>query len=194
MQLAVLTLLLAMSAPLMAQQIKVNPKVGLNVSALDTKIQDIRAEARVGWNAGVDFRIGGGIFYLNPGVHYNNFTARLIKDVEFPDDIAFKDETTIQSVRLPLNLGLRLTGDNGLLGVHVKGGVTPAYVIGVSEKPEFSFDIDRLNRFTLGANVGAGVDVLIFTIDANYEIGLSDFFKDSDGRNNMLTLSVGLKF
>lgn len=194
MQLAVLMMLIMMSAPMMAQQVKVNPKVGLNVSALDTKIQDIRAEARVGWNAGVDFRIGGGIFYLNPGVHYNSFTARLIKDVEFPDDIAFKDETTIQSVRLPLNLGLRLTGDNGLLGVHVKGGVTPAYVIGVSEKPEFSFDIDRLNRFTLGANVGAGVDVLIFTIDANYEIGLSDFFKDSDGRNNMLTLSVGLKF
>ncbi|MCB0579047.1 MAG: outer membrane beta-barrel protein, partial [Phaeodactylibacter sp.] len=77
---------------------------------------------------------------------------------------------------------------------HVKGGVVPTMVTGVTEKQDFSFNKDDLNTFTMGANVGAGIDFLVFTLDANYEIGLNDFFKDAEGRNNMLTVSLGLKF
>jgi hypothetical protein len=42
--------------------------------------------------------------------------------------------------------------------------------------------------------MGVGVDFLFLTFDANYELGMSDFFKNVEGRNNMLTVSVGLKF
>ena len=175
-------------------QIRVNPKVGVNFSGLDAKLQDITAEARVGWNAGLDFRIGQGFLFLNPGVHYYNYTARLVKDIESPDDVKLSDETTIQNIKLPVNLGIRLTGDNGLLGLHVQGGIVPAMVVGVTEKQDFFFDKNDLNTFTLGANMGVGVDILFFTLDANYEIGLNDFFKDAADRNNMLTVSAGIKF
>lgn len=175
-------------------QVKVSPTVGVNISALDTKLQDISTEARAGWNAGLDFRIGEGMFFLNPGVHYYSHSARLIKDVNGPEDVDLKEETQIQSVRVPLNVGVRLTGEGGLLGIYAKGGITPAYVTGVKEKPSFAFDRDKLNTFTWGANVGVGVDVLFFTVSANYEIGLTDFYKDAEGRNNMFTLSAGLKF
>ena len=175
-------------------QIRVNPKVGVNFSGLDAKLQDITAEARVGWNAGLDFRIGQGFLFLNPGVHYYSYTARLVKDIESPDDVKLSDETTIQNIKLPVNLGIRLTGDNGLLGLHVQGGIVPAMVVGVTEKQDFFFDKNDLNTFTLGANMGVGVDILFFTLDANYEIGLNDFFKDAAGRNNMLTVSAGIKF
>lgn len=175
-------------------QIKVNPKVGVNISALDTKIQDISAEARAGWNAGVDLRMGQGFVFLYPGIHYYSFTARLIQDINEPGDVKPSEETMIQSIRVPVNIGLNLTGKGGLLGLHAQGGITPAYVIGVKERPNYNFDIDQLNRFTWGANIGAGVDILFFTVDANYEIGLSEFFKGSTGKNNMLSLSVGMKF
>ena len=182
-----------LSLPAMAQ-VKVNPKVGVNFSGVDAQLQDITAEARVGWNAGIDLRVGEGFLFFNPGAHYYSYTARLIKDVEKPGDVKFEDETTIQNVKIPVNLGIRLTGDNGLIGLHVKGGVVPTMVTGVTEKQDFSFNKDDLNTFTLGANVGAGIDFLVFTLDANYEIGLNDFFKDAEGRNNMLTVSLGLKF
>ena len=175
-------------------QVKVNPKVGVNFSGVDAQLQDITADARVGWNAGVDLRIGNGFLFLNPGAHFYSYTARLIKDVESPGDVSFEDETTIQNIKLPVNLGLRLTGDNGLIGLHVKGGIVPTMVTGVQEKQDFFFDKDDLNTFTLGANIGAGIDFLVFTLDANYEIGLNDFFADATGRNNMLTVSMGLKF
>lgn len=189
----VLAALILLSLPALAQ-VRVNPKVGVNISALDTKIQDIDAEARVGWNAGLDFRIGEGIFFLQPGIHYYSFTARLFQDVSPDTDVDLREETTIQTLRAPVNLGLRLTGDDGLIGLHLKGGVVPAYVLSVKEKPVFQLDREDLRDFTLGANIGAGVDILFFTLDASYEIGLSPFFADSDERNNMFTLSAGVKF
>ncbi|HMQ46674.1 MAG TPA: porin family protein [Saprospiraceae bacterium] len=181
------------TVPAMAQ-VKVLPKVGLNFSGVDAKLQDLRAEARVGWNAGLDFRIGDGVLFLNPGLHYYSYTARLIQDVSDNNPVKFQEETTIQNMKLPVNLGIHITGDDGLLGLHIKGGIVPTYVIGVDEKAGFSFDKNDLNTFTLGANVGAGVDILFLTVDANYEIGLNNFFADAEGKNNMFTLSVGLKF
>ncbi len=178
----------------LSAQVHINPKVGVNVSAVDAKLQDITAEARVGWNAGLDLRFGEGAFYFNPGVHYFNYTARLIKDVDDPDDVEFKDETSIQNLKVPVNIGLRLTGDGGFLQLHAKGGVTPTYVLGVKEKTDFAFDKNSLKDWTFGANVGLGVDILFLTVDLNYEIGLSDYFESAEGKNNMLTLSAGIKF
>ena len=179
--------------PAMAQ-VKVNPKVGVNFSGIESELNDITAEARVGWNAGVDFRMGDGLFFLQPGAHYYNYTARLLQNVERPEDVAFEEETTIQSIKAPVNLGLRITGDNGLLGIHIKGGVTPTYILGVDEREGFAFSKEQLNNFTWGANAGVGVDFLFLTVDANYEMGLNDFFANAEGANNVLTLSVGLKF
>lgn len=175
-------------------QVKVNPKVGVNFSALDVKLQDITADARVGWNAGLDFRMGDGIFYFMPGAHYYSYTARLVKEVQAPDDLKLRDETTIQNLKVPINLGIRITGDNGLLGIHLHGGVVPSMVLGVTERTDFAFDRGRLNTFTWGANMGVGIDLLFLTLDASYEIGMSDFFKNAEGRNNMLTISAGVKF
>lgn len=178
-------------------KVKVNPKVGLNVSALDVQIQDINADAqaRAGYQAGVDLRVGDGVVFFNPGLHYTAFTARLISNLdEQPGELNPSEETMIQSFRLPVNAGVKLTGKGGLIGLYLKGGVTPAYVFGVRERPSYNFDIDQLNRFTLGANVGLGFDLLFLTVDANYEIGLNDFFKNATGKNNMLSLNVGVKF
>lgn len=175
-------------------QVTFNPKVGANVSGLDTKLKDFQTEARVGWNAGFDLRLGEGFFYLQPGVHYNSATARLFQDLNMDDEIRLEDETTIQSLKMPLNVGLRLTGNSRLFGIHAVGGITPTYMLGVQEQPSFPLSKDDLNDWTFGANVGVGLDILFLTVDANYEIGLNDFFANAEGRNNVFTVSLGLKF
>lgn len=175
-------------------QVTVNPKIGVNISGIDTELEDIRAEARVGWNAGVDFRIGEGWLFFNPGLHYFSYSADLKKDVSLPEVIKLEDETSIRNLKLPLNAGIRLTGDGGLLKIYAKGGVTPTLLLGVEERPDFSFTEDDLNDITWGANVGVGLDVWFLTVDANYEIGLTDYFEEAEGKNNMFTLSVGVKF
>lgn len=175
-------------------QVKISPKIGVNVSAVEGKLTDFDAEARTGWNAGLDARIGDGVFFLNPGIQYYSYTARLMSDINQDTRVDFTEETTIQSIKAPLNLGLRVTGDNGLIGLHVKGGIVPTYVMSVKETNNFNFDKDQLNNLTWGANFGVGIDFLFLTADLTYEKGLSDYFKNTAGKNNVLSLSVGLKF
>jgi hypothetical protein len=177
-------------------QVKLNPQIGVNMSGLDAKIGDLRTEARAGWNAGLDFRIGEGFIYLNPGAHYYSNTARLLNESEFedPNIDMWRDETKIQSIKTPLNIGLNLTGNSKALGIRAEGGIVPTYVTGVKETDTYSLDIADLNRLTWGYNVGVGVDILFLTADLSYEIGQANFFKDVEGKNNMLTLNLGIRF
>ncbi len=175
-------------------QIKFNPKAGFNASAIDAKFRNITAEARYGWNLGMDLRIGKSMLFFKPGMHYYNFTADLFRDVTQPGDIPMKDETTVQSLKAPINAGLRITGEGGIVGVNLHGGVTPSYILGVRERNVVPFTKDDVNSLTWGANLGVGIDILLFTVEANYEIGLSPFFNNANGKNNVLTVSAGVKF
>gem|GEM_PF-457894 len=192
-QLLLFTFLMVLAAQLPAQVV-VNPKVGINFSGFKGDIKDFQAESRVGWNAGIDLRFGESAFYFTPGLHYYSFTAELQKNSNLQDNIQLEENTSIQSLRAPLNLGIRLTGEGGLMALHARGGIVPSYTLSVQEKENFDLDIDDLNRFNYGANVGLGLDIAIFTVDVNYEFGLSEPFKDSGEKPNFLTASVGIKF
>ncbi len=193
--LTVLAILLG-SFSAQAQRVRFSPKVGMNFSGLEKELVDFKTDARVGYNVGVDLRIGDGFFQLHPGAHYHNFTADLISrdniDEEMPD---LKEKTTIQQLKVPLNLALNLTGDGGVLGIYAKGGVTPSVLLGVKEKADFALDKSDLNTFIVGTNFGAGVDILnLINVDFNYEIGMTNLFSDQDSKNNVFTVSVGLVF
>lgn len=193
---AVLTLVTFSSYNTQAQNNKtvINPKVGVNLSAVDGKLDDLQAAAKVGWNAGVDFRIGGKKLFLSPGLHFNNYTARLVNDIDTDTQVNFKDETTIQALKAPVNIGFDITGKQQLLNLYLKGGVTPTMILAVNEKAGIPFSKDDLKTFSWGANVGLGMDITILTVDLNYEIGMSDYFANTSGRNNVLTLSAGIRF
>jgi hypothetical protein len=171
-----------------------NPKVGINASGVNARLNDITAEARFGWNVGFDVEKGKGFMYRRFGLHYYQYTAALFQEINTPGDIRISDHTTIQSVKMPLNLGLRLTGKGGFMNINAFGGITPTYVVNVQERNVVPFTRDALQDFSFGANAGINVDILIFSVDLNYELGLTPFFNGADGRNNVLTLSVGLKF
>jgi hypothetical protein len=175
-------------------QTVVNPKVGVNLSAVDGNLGDLQAAAKVGWNAGVDLRVGGKKVFLNPGLHFYNYTARLVNDINTDTQLNFRDETTIQAIKAPINIGFDLTGKKQLLNLFLKGGVTPTMVMAVNEKAGIPFSKDDLKTFAWGANVGLGLDITILTVDLNYEIGMSDYFANTAGRNNVLTLSAGIRF
>lgn len=193
---AVLTLVTFSSYNTQAQNNKtiINPKVGVNLSAVDGNLGDLQAAAKVGWNAGVDFRVGGKKLFLSPGLHFNNYTARLVNDIDTDTQLNFKDETTIQALKAPVNIGFDITGKKQLLNLYLKGGVTPTMILAVNEKAGIPFSKDDLKTFSWGANVGLGMDITILTVDLNYEIGMSDYFANTTGRNNVLTLSAGIRF
>lgn len=175
-------------------QVTVNPKAGVNLSGVETRLQDIRAEARAGWNAGLDLRMGGGTIFFMPGLHYYRYSAELKQDINGFQDIQLEEEAVISALKAPINLGLRLTADGGLLHLYARGGVTPTYILRVQETEDIDFTASDLRTLTWGANVGVGVDVLFLNFEANYELGLDDYFEAAVGHNNVFTLSVGMRF
>jgi len=190
----ILTSVICLMAFSLSAQIDVIPRFGVNASGLDAKLTDFETEANTGWNAGVDLQLGQGMIFLQPGAHYYRFDADLTSNPDIEDALELKGKTTINQIKTPVNLGVRLTGDGGLLDIYATGGVTPTFLMGVRESDEFAFDESNLNEITWGANVGAGVNLWFLNLDMRYEWGLSDFFKDSNAKNNVFTAAVGIRF
>ncbi len=176
-------------------QVTWNIQAGINGSNLDASLESLEAEARLGGQFGFNLRIGNGFFYFNPGAYYTFFTADLIGDPTnvSPDDL--EDESSIRQLKIPINAGVRLTREGGLLALHAFGGPVGNILLGVDENDDLNFDRDDLKSFTIGANLGLGVDIVeLFTLDVAYEFGLTDFFATTDGRNNVFTINAGIKF
>lgn len=172
-------------------QVKLLPKIGLNVSGLDGGNENSNAEGRIGWHIGADFRVGESALYFRPGVYYQSFTARLVGEDE--NNVEFKDETKINFLKVPMNLGLRLTKPGGFLEVHLHGGIVPNLLLNVDEKSNFSFNKESLKSFNLGSNLGVDLDLSIITINMQYEWGLTKFFEASNQKNNIFSIGAGVR-
>lgn len=175
------------------RNIKIIPKVGFNVSKFDANWDDYNEfedRAKVGWQAGVDARFGR-FLYVSPGVHYSSFTMRAVSRDEIEGG-TFKigDETTIQSLKFPVNAGVKIP----LIGVRAQAGVTPSYVLSIKSPTGSDLGTEPLNRMGFATNLGVGIDILFLTLDLTWEQSRTDFFKNIDGKNNMFALTAGIKF
>lgn len=177
-------------------QARISPKFGFNFSALNTELDSIESEGRSGWNLGIDLRIESRnrVLFFHPGIHYQKMTADLRKVEEFATPGELEEETTINSIKLPLNVGGYLTGEGGIVRLHVRGGIVPQFVVGVTDRDKFAFDKDRLNSFTWGGNLALGLDFILLTAEFSYEFGFSDFYTDYDGKNRMAMINFGFIF
>lgn len=174
-----------------------NPKIGLHISAIDGKFKDsVSLNSRVGWQIGLDIRKGSGIFFLNPGLHYKVTGIDLQKKVNTSGSIKdLTGQSTIQTLDLPINGGLFLTGkDQALLRIFVHGGITPSYIVGIKSVDKFDLKPTEFNRFQLGVNAGVGIDLLFLNVGLNYEYYLMDYFKNQPGKNRTISLNLGFVF
>lgn len=185
-------------------QLTINPKFGVNISAVEGEPAVDSDALRVGWNAGVDVRwkLDNDWFFVAPGAHYYKFTANLLSDSGFGEfNEAFK-LSTVQKIKIPLNVGVDLTGDFDIVNVLIKGGITPSILLGVDMESGDPFlssirSEDDLETLSWGANIGIGIELFFLSLDLNYEKGLSDFYdgqRGIDGGNDIISLNVGVSF
>ncbi len=178
-------------------QTSFNPKAGLHLAAIDGNFKDSSVlNSRVGWQIGLDLRKGSGIFFLNPGIHYRVTSADIKKSIIVSGSLSNTvGSTTIQTIAVPLNGGLYLTGsESALIRIYIHGGVTPSYILGIKSPEKFDLNPAEFNRFQLGLNVGAGIDLLFLNFCATYESYLQNYFKNVSGKNRIVTFSIGFVF
>lgn len=170
------------------------PMAGIHASGFDADIKDDKYEGRTGWNAGFDIRMRAKRFFVQPGLHYFNSAMEVTnKDSVSTDN--FTDGPRIHTLKLPVMLGLYLTKANsGFFKLNVKGGGSATYLLDVDKSDIPQFNKRNLNDFSYGVNAGLGFEFGPVVLDLSHEWGVSSFFKNTDKKNNIARVTLGIKF
>lgn len=176
-------------------QVEVRPYIGANFSNVSKTQDGLSTQAKLGGQLGVGLQFGNRI-YFNPQIAYFS------RSTEFTyKGSNIKTDQDINGVIIPLLVGVRLIDiDNDpLINLRVFGGPSLTFLT----KKEFTDNvIDESvdwNSTQWGAQLGAGLDVSIFFVDASYEWGLSKTAKPAEGsnfkdvKNNTFYISAGVR-
>ncbi len=181
------------------KDVYVNIKGGLNFSGLSDEPEGVSTNNKIGYNAGLDLRLGSGIIFLQPGAFYYEYNQEFSVNANTPS--ASTQEIKVQSIKIPVQLGLRpLTTD--ILAIRINAGPAFNFPVNVSrESGNLTINRDDYKSASVGGVVGAGIDLSVFTFDVNYEFGLSDYvdfsnsnFTSGTSKQYVLSLNFGIRF
>lgn len=201
-----LALVIFVSTSLLAQpadkNIYVNPKVGINLSGLNDKLEGVSSSGKAGYNAGLDLRVGDGIAFFQPGIFYYQYNTQynVVQSNLLPNgQTTYKTDIKVQSIKIPAQLGFRIfTSD--ILSLRANFGPAFNFPVKVESDEDFVLKRGDYKTATVGGVIGAGVDLSIFTFDLNYEFGLSDYveFKNpnvttSSSKQYVMSFNIGIR-
>jgi len=147
-------------------QAELKPGIGITFSDMSKSPANGEVTGQLGWQLGGSVLIGqkfyveGGVFYATKSSAFTESSAKL----EFTNDI--------NGVRIPVALGYHLIGEQkGQFALRVFGGGSAFIVTSVSAPGASK---DDFTSPTWGVFAGAGLDILMFFVDLQYEWSLSD--------------------
>lgn len=153
-----------------------------------------------GINFGAFARVGGSKIYLQPELLYSSKTSTYTYAVKNTLGVVTgtaSSDLKLQTIQIPILLGIKLL-DLKLASLRAFTGPAASFVTNGSLK---NLGSQVKDNFTSGNmawdwQVGAGVDVLMFTLDLRYELGLTELKSVTTDtfKGRTFTVSVGFKF
>lgn len=165
--------------------------IGPNFSNVDITTPQLNANTRTGYQAGFFYRAGK-IVYGQMGLQYQLMTTNF----QIPDSMPeVSGNVSFKRVQLPLYGGFNLVPvASRVLNVRAFGGPIISYDVNIPAN-DLSMTPDDFARFQVMATAGAGLDVLIFSLDVGYTFGLNNLFKSVlEGKGNYAFVNIGLNF
>jgi hypothetical protein len=165
-----------LSINIASAQFSIGPKIGYMSTKLSTDINEIESSLKDGLIFGAFVRLGDK-FYIQPEINWYT-SGTVFKRPEMQSMSPFEQEVKLDNIQIPLFVGVKLL-DLKLVNLRATGGVTANFVV---NKSISTFDGDNyinpikesdINDIHWGLQVGAGVDVLMFTLDVQYIAGMS---------------------
>lgn len=170
----------------------IGPKVGANFSNFSAEQEQINSEIRSSLSFGAFARFGNKL-YVQPELMFMNRKG----EISSADIMGSNSSIHLKTVDIPVLLGARIL-DAKLFNVRIMGGPVASVVVNKdinNDNWDSAIRKDDIRNANWGLQVGAGADVLMFTIDLRYEFGMSDFTK-GEGltlKNNMFVIGLGWK-
>ncbi len=152
---------------------------------------DYSSVATPGWALGLAFRKGN-FFYWQVGARYNN----AIYEINVPGQTPTINNTvSVSDIDIPINVGINLLSvTQKFLGLRVFLGAVPSFLVNVGTSDYNNFTKSNANTFNFYGQGGIGVDVLFLAIDAGYNYGFSDVFKNDQSKPGQVFVNLGFRF
>ncbi len=172
-------------------QISLRPQAGFNTSSLSQDFDDATFSDEVGFQFGVDLQLGNR-FYVQPGIFWESAKNELRERID-----GDKTEFTVNRIRVPLLVGYKLFSHetNRWVDLRLFTGPNMAFSVGKNIEDSPLINKGDFKDAVYGWQVGAGLDLAIFFVDAGYTFGLSEVFEGmaSDVRNNLFYANAGVR-
>lgn len=195
-----LIFLLTLSAGVVFGQFSIGPKIGFNTSKLTTDLDEISSDLSNNFQFGAFARFGTK-FYLQPEVNWLKQGGTFTRSAS--GGATAKQDIELKSIEIPVLVGWRVI-NLGVGNIRVLAGPSASIVtdktISTSDpnsllNPIKDSDIEDM---IWGFNIGAGADILMFTVDIRYQMGLNEVITkvenfDFNSKNNMFAVSLGWK-
>ncbi len=178
-------------------QFTIGPKIGLNLSTLKTTFPEIKEEMKAGYQLGAFARFGKKI-YVQPEVMFST-RGGIIKS---ETGINTKTTVDLKTMQVPLMIGYKLINLK-VVNLRIMTGPAMSLVLNKeitvsSGNIEETIEDNNIKDAIWSWQLGAGVDVLMFTLDVRYEWGLNNMYDPEGGtsydmKNNLWNISLGWK-
>jgi hypothetical protein len=174
----------------------IGPKIGYNTRKFSSKLEDFKSDQDGAFQIGGFARIGKKI-YVQPEVNYVVKGGKI--SFNGNDNVMIK----MKSITIPVLIGYKVI-NAGIFNLRLMAGPAVSMIINkdISGGPVISgspsIAKDDLKDSMWSVQMGGGLDVLNFTLDLRYEIGVDNIYtgdavQDFKLRNNLFNISLGFK-
>lgn len=205
MKKTIIIILLAVMAVNVQAQIDFGPKIGYTSTKLSVDQSSIETSLKNNFLFGAFLRLGKKV-YLQPEINWYT-SGSVFKRPTLTSLSPFEQEIKLNNIQVPVFVGLQLI-DLKLVSIRAQAGPTANIVLSKKiETTQTSGYIDPIkesdiNDLNWGFQFGAGVDVLMFTLDVQYMLGLNNVIGDVkiggetikfDSKKNGFVVTLGWK-
>jgi len=171
------------------------PKIGLNISKLSTDVSAITTAAKSGLQIGAFVRLGNKT-YIQPELMFSG-RGGIFETITPTKNGSVEQHFSLKTLDIPVLIGTKVI-NAPLAKLRIYAGPVASFVLSKSWRIgdiEQAEDDIKLKNAIWSATVGAGVDILMLTLDVRYELGLNNISSDniSSVKNNMWNISLGWK-
>lgn len=168
-------------------------KAGVNLATLQADWTS--TENRLGYQVGAWARVGGAGFYVQPEVYLGSKGGKFGNIDADGTTVSGSGKVNFTTLDIPVLLGNKIGMDK--LNIRFMAGPIVSFILKNDFKENYNMgtNVNDYKNQTIGAQLGAGVDVGNISVDLRYEKGLSNIEKSGkyDQKQNLWHLSLGYK-
>jgi|AntAceMinimDraft_2_1070361.scaffolds.fasta_scaffold11290_3 hypothetical protein len=166
---------------------------GINFNLLSMDSELLKPTMAAGWLLGASYKRGR-FFYWQIGATYNNSVYNLMDTTLIPGSL-LNGVFSVRNIDVPITFGINfLTFVNRIVGLRVYVSAVPSFTLGVGDN-KLGISMDHINAFNLYGQAGVGVDVAFLFVEAGYNYGFIDLFKNDVKSNpNQIFINLGFRF